>query len=105
MKAKNVIEAKELIEKNLKNKNFEIIDVRTFAEYNEGHLKGARLLILDEIYVWAETLDKNKEYLIYCRSGGRSAMATSFLNKKGINATNMLGGIIDWNEEKFEIEK
>ena len=105
MKNINVLEAKELIEKNLKNKNFELIDVRTLDEYKAGHLENSRHLPLDKIENWSVTLDRKKEYLIYCRSGGRSAVACSFLKQKQINADNLQGGILDWEEKGFYIEK
>lgn len=105
MKNINVLNANELIEKNSTNPNFELIDVRTPNEYKEGHLKNSILLPLDEIYKWSETLDKKKEYLIYCRSGGRSGVACNFLKEKGINAINMEGGILEWEEKEFTIEK
>ena len=105
MKSVNVVEAKELMERNAKDVNFEIIDVRNHLEYKEGHLHNSRLLPVDEIYEWSQTLKKNKTYLICCRSGARSAMAANFLGPYGIKAINMEGGILDWQKMNFKIEK
>ena len=102
----NVIEAKKMIDERLGSEDFEFIDVRTPMEYNAGHVDGSRLMPLDEIDQWADSLDENKTYLIMCRSGGRSGMACQFLAQKGVSKTiNMMGGILDWEEEGFPIEK
>jgi len=104
MKNFNVIEAKKYIA-NTEQKEFEIIDVRTREEYNLGHIKNSKLYPLDEIYTWSNYLQKNKKYLIYCRSGGRSSMASNYLESIGIDAINISGGIIQWENEKLPIEK
>ena len=105
MKNINVLDANELIEKNSTRSNFEILDVRTDSEYKAGHIKNSRHLPLDKIENWAGTLDRKKEYLIYCRSGARSGIACSFLKQIQINAQNMQGGILEWEEKGFYIEK
>lgn len=74
-------------------------------EYKQGHIKGSRLLPLDEIDQWADTLDKEKVYLINCRSGGRSGMACQVLEGKGYETINVMGGIMDWVEEGYPVEK
>ena len=84
--------------------NLVIIDVRTPEEYADGHIENA--INLD---YYSETfedelnkLDRNKTYLIYCRSARRSRMALDTM--KGLSFTkvyNMLGGIIQWKAEGF----
>ncbi|MGB0390719.1 MAG: rhodanese-like domain-containing protein [Salibacteraceae bacterium] len=76
-----------------------LIDVRTPMEFQQGHLKGAILLdfysrtIQEDI----DALDKSKEYLIYCRSGARSASACNYMAQSGFaKVTNMAGGIMTW---------
>lgn len=44
-------------------------------------------------------LDKNKPYIMICRSGGRSGQATAFLQSQGYDVTNMTGGMLDWAGE------
>lgn len=41
-------------------------------------------------------LDKKKEYIIVCRSGGRSGRAVQFLESYGFRAINMVGGMLAW---------
>lgn len=105
METINVIEAKKLIDENLDKDNFELIDVRSPMEYKQAHIKGARLLPLEEINQWADTLEKNKTYLLQCRTGGRSGMAGQLLHSKGFKVINLMGGIVDWVEEGYEIEE
>ena len=83
--------------------NAVILDVRTDAEFDEGYIPGAIQL---DIYNGAEFLEKAKEldpeknYYVYCRSGGRSAQACMLLNSVGIeNAYNLKGGISEWEGE------
>jgi len=75
-----------------------ILDVRTQSEYAEGHLAGAVLLPVTEIATLAASTipDKNATYLIYCRSGNRSAQAIDLLEDLGYRVLYDFGGIIDW---------
>ena len=75
-----------------------IVDVRTEEEYEEAHIEGALLLTLDQIDSKAESVipDKEKTYLIYCRSGNRSAQAAEKLVEMGYANIYDFGGIIDW---------
>ena len=75
-----------------------LVDVRTPAEYADGHAKGAVNFPLD-------TLDENQaaqlksfaEVYVICRSGGRSASATSALVGSGVKAINVSGGMLAWS--------
>ncbi len=92
----SVDEAKKMI---AANKDLIIIDVRTPGEIAEGKIEGAL-----EIDYYApdfndkmSALDKDKEYLIYCRSGGRSSDCLGNMKEMGFkNASNMLGGFNEW---------
>ncbi len=86
--------------KNMLEENQEIIllDVRTAAEFNEGHIENALLLPVDQIETKAqETIpDKDATYIIYCRSGNRSNQAAGILKDLGYTNLYDMGGIIDW---------
>lgn len=88
-------------EKTASDQNAVILDVRTCDECEEGMISGAiQLDILNpgEFMQKASELDKNKNYYIYCRSGGRSAQACAVLNSLGISQTyNLIGGISNWD--------
>jgi len=95
----NITEAFSLLEKNKDNPTFVMLDVRTLSEYSAGHLINA---INFDYYAkdFRETIDKLgkwKTYLVYCRSGGRSAKAVSIMKELGFMKTyNMLGGFTQW---------
>ena len=56
-------------------------------------------IFIDEI----NTLNKNKSYYVYCRSGARSAQAVQLMRDLGFNETyNLLGGILDWKGEVLQ---
>ena len=86
-----------------KDDNAFILDVRTDAEVEEGIIPEAKQIdiykgqgFLQEV----ESLDKSKNYYIYCRSGNRSGQACSIMNQLGFeNTYNLVGGFNDWNGE------
>ena len=103
-----VAEAYEMINANLENPNFVILDVRTPEEYNSGHIENSTLIDFrsDNFKEEINELDKNNTYLIYCRTGGRSASALNMMKELGFdNVYNMLGGITLWEKETYPIEK
>ena len=81
--------------------DFVILDVREQDEYDSGHIDGAILLSYMEIYDKAEEIlpDKDKQILVYCRSGRRSKIAAESLAKLGYTDVKEFGGIIDWPYE------
>ncbi len=102
------LEAFALIQKNLDNPDFFIIDVRTPTEYKDGHLKGAVNinLLLETFKEDIVKLDSSKNYLIYCRSGGRSSRAVNIMQKLEFACIyHMVNGIIEWNAEGLPVEK
>lgn len=44
-------------------------------------------------------LDKDKTYLVYCRSGNRSAQACGIMASKGLKSANLIGGVMRWRGE------
>lgn len=79
--------------------NITIVDVRTQAEYEAGHIPGAVLVTLDTIGTAqpAALPDLNANLLVYCRTGVRSAQASAALAKIGYtHIYNMDGGITAW---------
>ncbi|NNE27510.1 MAG: rhodanese-like domain-containing protein [Saprospiraceae bacterium] len=78
-----------------------IIDVRTPNEINSGKIE--RALELDfmdrDFETQLSVLDKNATYLIYCRSGRRSARTCSVMHGMGFNSLyNLSGGFIAWSK-------
>ena len=91
----------ELQNKLNAQENFVLLDVRTLEEFNAGHIAGAILLPYDEINLKAATVlpDKEKEIVLYCRSGRRSAIAKKALVELGYKDVKDFGGINRWQGE------
>ena len=93
------------IESLVKNKEF-LLDVREEYEYQEGHVKGAVNLPLREILEKKDSLPKDKDIYVYCRSGHRSADAVNFLKSLGFEKVhNIEGGFIDISFNEYHKDK
>ncbi|MFX3624807.1 MAG: rhodanese-like domain-containing protein [Ectobacillus sp.] len=77
-------------------KALNIIDVREVGEVAMGKIPGAVNIPLGLLEFRMNELDKAKEYIIVCQSGGRSAMASQLLASYGYNVINMMGGMMAW---------
>ncbi|MEY8350081.1 rhodanese-like domain-containing protein [Bacillus cereus] len=95
------ITAKELEGKLLRNEVVHVVDVREVEEVAEGKIPEALHIPLGLLEFRMHELDKNKEYIIVCRSGGRSSRAVQFLEGQGFQVINMTGGMLAW-EGKVE---
>lgn len=78
-----------------------IIDVRTEAEWREGHLDGALLIPYDTIGARIESVapDKKAKVLLYCRSGRRSGIGLDTLKQLGYEDVTNLGSVTDAAEK------
>lgn len=74
------------------NNNFEVLDVRTDKEYEEGAFKNCIHIPLDDLRNRLNDLDKSKTYLVYCRTGLRSYIACRILSQNGFESKNITGG-------------
>lgn len=87
------------VETGLKNKSIILVDVRTEEEYKTGKIPGSVNIPLQDI----ETLfskkfpNKDKKYVLYCRSGSRSRTAMIYLKLKGYKDVLNFGGISKWS--------
>lgn len=81
------------------NADVQLVDVRTPAEFAQGHIADALLIdfkAADFDALCAEKLDKARPVAIYCRSGKRSAAAAQRLVAAGFEVYNLQGGILEW---------
>ena len=78
-----------------------VLDARTKGEYESGHFSEAINIPVDELRENMDKLDKNKEILVYCKTGVRSYIACRILIQNGFKVKNIMGG---YNLYK-EIEK
>jgi len=87
----------QLNEKMESRKDFFLLDVRTPAEHAQQAIPGSYLIPLQELGRRMRDLPKDREIVVYCRIGNRSAAAGSFLARHGYNVKNLEGGIMLWN--------
>ncbi|GEN35898.1 rhodanese-like domain-containing protein [Aneurinibacillus danicus] len=90
------ISANEVNEQLKQGKKLNLIDVREDEEYAGGRIPGAKHIPLGQIPARLHELDKEKEYIMVCRSGNRSGMASEWLAERGYNVKNMVGGMLEW---------
>ncbi|MFB6469268.1 rhodanese-like domain-containing protein [Cytobacillus sp. Hz8] len=93
------VTAKEVENLINEGKRLNIIDVREVEEVATGKIPVAENIPLGLLEFRLHELDKSKEYTIVCHSGGRSALATQFLEGQGYKVINMLGGMLAWEGE------
>src|ERR1700759_250309 len=74
----------------------QLIDVRAPHEHAAGRIAGGNLIELNPLAAEADRLDRSRPIVFYCRSGGRSAMATQAFAQAGFDAHNMDGGLLAW---------
>jgi len=102
----SVDEAHALIAANKANPNFIIIDVRTPEEYAAGHIENSVNIDYNSASFQEEIekLDKNKTYLVYCRTGVRSTAASYTLVQSGFTSVyHINGGLVDWQAAGFPV--
>ena len=81
-----------------------LVDIRSDAEVAQGILPNAEHLPMHLIPLKINDLPKDKDVILYCRSGARSYHACNFLGQQGVdNVINLRGGIIAWAREGHEI--
>jgi hydroxyacylglutathione hydrolase len=94
------------LNQRLPPRDFQLLDVRTPHEWDEGHLPGARYLFLGELPEKLRDLNPHKPVVVYCASGYRSSLAASILQAGGFTAaTNVPGGYRAWTADRFPTVK
>jgi rhodanese-related sulfurtransferase len=95
------IGALELKKKFDDGEDFQLIDVRQPDEFAFAKIEGAKLIPLGEILARMDELDPEKEVVIHCKMGGRSARAIEALKASGYSGSlkNLRGGITAWSNE------
>jgi rhodanese-related sulfurtransferase len=86
-----------LNEKMNSGEDFFLLDVRTPHENAAQAISGSYLIPLQELGYRMNELPKDKEIVVYCRIGNRSAFACSHLSRMGYKVKNLEGGIMQWN--------
>lgn len=76
-----------------------LVDVREFEELEIAQISFDLHIPMQQFENHLDKISKEKKYVILCRSGGRSAMITNFLNSAGYDAYNLEGGILRYSKE------
>ena len=92
----------------IQDESVQRLDVRTMAEYSEGHIPGTiNINVLDDSFAaMADSmLQKDKPVALYCRSGKRSKKAAAILSEKGYKVYELDKGFNAWQEAGEKVEK
>ena len=90
----------------IQNEDIQRLDVRTLAEYSEGHItKTININVMDDSFAsMADSLlQKDKPVAVYCRSGKRSKKAAAILSEKGYKVFELDKGFNSWQEGRREV--
>jgi phage shock protein E len=103
-KPQPTMDSLETVKNNLELKKALLIDVREQDEWDEGHLKRARLIPLSKIQegLKPDSLPMDKILYLHCRSGGRSLIAQELLKKEGYDVRSLKQGYEDLLKAGFE---
>ena len=83
-----------------------LLDVREPDEYAAGHIPGITLIPMNDVPARLSEIPKDKEVIVTCRTGNRSAQITDFLREQGFtNVHNMDGGIVAWEAAGHPVEQ
>lgn len=95
------ITASELKAKMDAGEDLVLIDVRNPDEFAFAKIEGAELIPFGEVMGRADEFDSEKDTVIMCRSGVRSARVIEFLESRGHGGRfyNLVGGILAWSDE------
>jgi len=98
------IEASDLQTRIQAGEDVVLLDIRSDAEVAQGILPGSEHLAMHLIPLKLQDLPRDKDIVLYCRSGARSYHACNFLQQQGVdNVLNLRGGIIAWARQGYEI--
>jgi len=98
------IDSKELKSRLSSDEGPYLLDIRSEAEVVHGMLPDSTHLPMHLIPLRMNDFPKDKEIVLYCRSGARSYHACMYLMQQGMqNVINLKGGIIDWARQGYQI--
>jgi phage shock protein E len=93
----NNINAHALNDLMQSGREFMLLDVRTPQENAEQAIENSLLIPVQELAYRMRELPKDKDIVVYCRIGNRSAYACALLASHGYRVQNLEGGILVWN--------
>ena len=101
-----VAQANKLVQERSGKPDFVILDVRTPAEFADGHLVGAVNIDIQapDFEGRLKLLDRARTYLVYCRTGNRSLRAVQAMERLGFRSIfHMTQGMVGWQAQKLPV--
>lgn len=83
----------------------QVVDAREPFEYKHGHVPGAKLLPWTEAWQKASAFTSERPAAVICGDEVRSALVASILARTRDDVRLVTGGMVDWNDRGFEVEK
>jgi rhodanese-related sulfurtransferase len=80
-----------------------ILDVREPEEWQLGHIEAATWIPLDQLPARWQELDRDTKWVVVCLAGTRSNYASAFLRGQGLDASNLAGGMLEWQRRRLPI--
>jgi len=85
--------------------NVEFLDVCEQDEFDQARIPGSTLLPMSQMNSRWQEIPKDREVVVYCRTGNRSAVLLGQLDQMGYtNLLNLEKGIVDWHQKQYPIE-
>lgn len=85
--------------------NVEFLDIREQHEFDQVRIPGSTLLPMSEMNSRWKEIPKDKEVVVYCRTGNRSLVLLGQLAQMGYtNLMNLEKGIVDWHQKQYPLE-
>lgn len=101
----NEIDSESLHQRLAAGEDLLLVDIRTEGEIAQGAIPAALILPMHLLPLRLEELPRDRDLVLYCRSGARSYQACAYLLQQGLGrALNLRGGIIAWARHGYEIE-
>ena len=88
----------------LREGDVQLVDVREDNEWEAGRIAGARHVALGRVAAEAESLDRQRPVVFYCRVGARSTMAADAFRRAGFDAYSLAGGLEAWDQQGLPLE-
>ncbi|MFP5115551.1 MBL fold metallo-hydrolase [Bacillaceae bacterium C204] len=89
------------VEGAIQTEGIYVLDVRSKGEWEEGHIPQAKHVMLGHLQEQAHTIPHDKPILVYCKTGGRSAIAASLLQVHGFkDVQSLVGGYEEWRKQE-----
>lgn len=95
---------RQIADRLASQENLVMLDVRTASERKEQAIEGSIHIPLNELGTRMDELNKHreKEIIVYCRTGNRSLSAAAKLEKRGFKVSNLKGGITEWKFQNLK---